>query len=191
MADNNNNSQNVSVGKPMSTGAVYFNKLGQDLPTDAITKLADAWSCAGYISEDGVTNEVEVDSEDIKAWGGDVVASPMTSHSEKFGMTFIECNATTLKQVYGEKNVTIDTDTGAIAIKHTSDEHSNISMVIEVVLSGDRVKRLVIPNAKLSELGEIAYKDDEAIGYECTFSAFPDQSGVKVHEYICATSTGE
>ena len=61
-------------------------------------------------------------------------------------------------------------------------------MVLEVVMSGDRVKRIVVPKCKLSEMGEITYKDDEAIGYECTFQALPDANGNTSTEYIATVS---
>ena len=187
MATNTNNSDNVSVGKPKATGAVFFAPKGTALPTDATSELATAYKAVGYVSEDGVKNEVETDSEEIKAWGGDIVATPQTSYSEKFSLTLIETNETALKVVYGEDNVTV-ADSGVITIKHNSAEKTEIVMIIEVVLSNDRVKRLVVPKCKLSEMGEITYKDDEAIGYECTFQALPDADGNTSTEYIATTT---
>ena len=36
----------------------------------------------------------------------------------------------------------------------------------------------------LSDLGDITYKDDEAIGYETTISALSDSAGNSHYEYI-------
>lgn len=178
-----NNSENVSVGKPMATGGVYFAPKGTALPTDATTALASDFNSVGYVSEDGVTNEVETDTEEIKAWGGDIVATPQTSYSEKFSLTLIETNATGLKVVYGDGNVTVESD-GSIKINHNATEKTPIVMVLEILMSNDKVKRICIPKCKLSEVGEITYKDDEAIGYECTFQALPDDAGNTSYEYI-------
>lgn len=179
-----NDAKNISVGKPMAGGAVFFAPAGTTVPTDAVTKLADAFVSAGYISEDGVTNSIETDSEEIKAWGGDVVLNPQTSRSEKFAMTFIEGNETTYGVVFGKSNVTKNGE--GFTIVHNGKEREERVMVIETLLSNGKVKRQVIPRAKVTEVGEIVYKDDEAIGYETTISALLDANGNTAYEYIAA-----
>lgn len=182
------NADNVSVGKPQATGSVYFAPLGTSVPTDATTALTTDFKSVGYLSEDGVTNEVETDTEEIKAWGGDIVATPQTSYSEKFTLTLIETNAQTLKVVYGEDNVKVGAS-GEITINHNSAEKTPVVMVLEILMSNSKVKRIIVPKCKLSEVGEITYKDDEAIGYECTFQALPDENGNTSAEYIATITS--
>lgn len=187
MADsNNNNAENVSVGKPKANGAIFAAPSGTALPTDANTALDEAFKNLGYISEDGVTNEIETDTEEIKAWGGDIVLNPQTSRSEKFTYTLIEQNVDSFKHVFGKDNVT--DDGGKITIKHNGNEREENVMVIETMLTGNKVKRIVIPRGKVSEIGEIAYKDDEAIGYEVTLQALLDSNGNTAYEYIASTA---
>jgi len=183
----NNDSKNVSVGKPMADGAVFVAPVGTTLPTDASTALPADFENVGYISEDGITNTIETDSEDIKAWGGDVVLTPQTSYKETFTYTMIEINATALKHAYGSANVTI-ADSGAISVKHNGTEKDEAIVVIEKLLSNNRVSRTVIPRGKVAEVGDVEYKDDTAIGRELTLNALVDTDGNSSFEYIAEVS---
>lgn len=185
MAAEKNNAQNVSVGKPMADGAVFVAPIGTAVPTDATTALADAFLNIGFISEDGVTNSIETETEEIKAWGGDIVLEPQTSRKETFAYTMIETNEVSMRQAFGEDNVTVAED-GAITVVHNGKEKSEYVYVIEVLMTGNRVKRQVIPRGKVTEIGEIVYVDNEAIGYETTISALIDESGNTAYEYIAA-----
>ncbi len=174
----------VSTGKPKVGGAVYRAPLGTTLPTDATTALAEAFVSLGYCSEDGLTNENTAESEDIKAWGGAIVNSSQTEKSDTFATTLIESmNPNVLKTVYGDDHVTVD-ESGNIAIEASLDEAESSVWVIDMLLKGKKKKRIVIPSGKITELGEITYKDDEAIGYEITISAAPDAAENTHYEYI-------
>ncbi len=48
-----NDAKNVSVGKPLATGAIFVAPIGTTAPTDAKTALNEAFKCVGYVSEDG------------------------------------------------------------------------------------------------------------------------------------------
>lgn len=178
------NTANVTTGKPKVAGAVYRAPSGTALPTDASTALAAAYLDMGYISEDGVTNNNSADSENVKAWGGAVVLTTPGEKADEWTMTFIESlNQNVLKAVYGESNVTVASD-GKITVTANSDSPEEAVYVVDMILKGGALKRVVIPNGSLSALGEIVYKDDEPVGYEVTLSALPDTSGNTHYEYI-------
>ena len=174
----------VTAGKPMIGGAVHWAPSGTTLPASASATLAEAYLDMGYISEDGVTNSNERESEEIKAWGGDTVLTPQTGKTDTWSMTFIESmNANVLKRVYGEDNVSGDLTTG-ITVKSNASELETGVWVIDMILTENHLKRIVIPNGKITEIGEVSYTDSDVTGFECTITALPGTDGDTHKEYI-------
>lgn len=174
----------VSVGKPKVGGAVYRAAAGATLPTDAVTALGTDFKQLGYISEDGLTNSNSPESDVVKAWGGDTVLTLESGKTDTFQFSLMEVtNTEVLKAVYGDDNVTGTLEDG-ITIKANSTEQTEHSYIIEMVLKDGVLKRVVIPSAKLTELGDITYTDGDAIVYEMTITAMPDEDGNTHYEYI-------
>ena len=178
------NANNVTTGKPKVGGAIHRAPLGTELPTDATGALNVAFKEMGYVSEDGIANANSPDTESIKAWGGDTVMVVQKGKEDTFKATFIEAlNTEVLKMVYGDKNVEGDISTG-ITVKANAEEAESYAYVIDMILRNKTVKRIVIPSAKVSEIGDVTYSDGDVIGYETTLNASPDSAGSTHYEYI-------
>ncbi len=175
---------NVSAGKPKVSGAIFRAPVGSTLPTAADDALDNAFVCLGYVSEDGVTNSTSMTSEDIRAWGGDIVYAAETGKEDRFQFKLIETlNVDVLKAVYRDDNVTGDLTTG-ITVNVNSKPQQEAAWVIDEVLRGNVARRRVIPNGKVTEIGDIVSVDDDVIGYEITVTATPDSNGNTHYEYL-------
>ena len=185
-----NTKANVSAGKPKIGGAVWRAPLGTACPTNASTSLGGSFVCLGYVSEDGVTHTQEISSESVKAWGGDTVLAPQTGKEDRFKAKFIEImNIEVLKTIFGNSNVTGSSLSGGISISANSKELDESVYVFEMELSGGVKKRIVIPDGKITEIGDTEYKDNDAVGYEATITALPDASENTHYEYLVKSST--
>lgn len=179
-----NNEKNVAAGKPKIGGAIFAAPVGTTLPADASTALGQDFACLGYVDEDGLKNALDRSSEEIKAWGGDTVMVLNEETSDGFRFVLIEClNPEVLKLVYGTDNVTVtaagDNTPEKIAIdvvdQPVADEHV---IVIDTLLR-DAIKRIILPRAAVSEVGEVAYEDSDVVGYDTTLKCMPVVLGGK------------
>lgn len=178
-----NTATNVSTGKPNISGAVFAAPIGTTLPTDATTALDSAFVCLGYVSEDGLTNNNEMDVSAIKAWGGAIVYRSLTELDDNFALTLIESeNVDVLKAVYGDANVTTVNDTTKVEV--IAEDPQEKVWVFELALRGGKAKRIVIPDGAVTAREAITYNDSDAIGYGITVSAYPDSDGKTHIEYL-------
>ena len=185
-----NTAANVSTGKPAVAGSIFCAAAGTTLPTSAVATLATTFKALGYVSEDGLTNAQSFDSESIKAWGGDTVATLENNKEDTFKFALLETlNVEVMKAVNEDDNVTGSALSTGFSIKANAKEHTPRAWVFDMILKGNVLKRICVPSAAITEIGEIVYKDDEAIMYEVTITATPDSAGNTHYEYIQTPTT--
>ena len=190
------NRNNVLVGAPdvKAAGGLTLGDVvtaTADVPDDATTELDTSLNHepAGYISEDGITKTVDRSTEKIKDWNGDTIIIVQSDHSVSLQFTFMEAaNGSVLKRVYGDENVAIDEDTGAVTIKETSDELPHFSLNAEIKGSAEKKIRLFAPDAQVVEVGDVTFIRSGVISYQVTVEAFDDADAVKLYQFIEGTA---
>ena len=59
-----------------------------------------------------------------------------------------------------------------------------------MVMRDKTLKRVVLPSAKVAEVGDVTYSDSDVVGYEVTLNAAPDTDGNTHYEYIQSGTAG-
>ncbi len=180
-------SKNVSAAAPRVTGAIFVAPKGTDLPTDAKSKLPEAYKELGYVSDSGLVNSNSPSTTDVKEWGGLVVMSTLTDKPDTFKFKLIEVlSVEVLKTVYGSANVT--EEKGKITIKAKAEDPENMVWVFDMMLSGKKLKRIVVSDGKITTIGDIEYTKANASGFDLTVAAYPDADNSTHTEYIEKTA---
>lgn len=180
----NPNAGDVRIAIPNATGGVKVADTDETAPTDATTTLASGFVGVGYIGEDGFTESPSTDTQDVVAWGGDIVRRIQTSHDVTYAFEMIETNEQSLALYYGEDYVTAtaaDSSNGnRLAVEVTGAQLPRKSFVFEM-FDGDVIERIYLPDAQVTERSEIQRSHGDAARYSVTITAYPDSSGVKAY----------
>lgn len=167
-------SADVFVG---ATGTVYGGASSTTAPTDATTTLDAGFKDLGFVDENGLTESVNQNTQEIKAWGGSTIRKIQTDHTVEIKLGLLETNPDSVKAYYGSDNV--DTD----SIKVTSEMNTRQSWVFDVV-DGDSIIRVYVPDGEVTGHEDVIYKTDQAVVYGITITCYEDASGVKLYKYL-------
>jgi hypothetical protein len=158
-------SDNVRVAV---TGAVYVAPTGTTGPTTSSSSLDAAFVDLGYVSADGITENIDRTTNQIRAWqNGSLVREVTSEGTYSVDMTFIETNEAVLELYYGTTN-----SSGEFNIDPTS-TGGRQSFVIDVV-DGSTVERIYIPAGEITSVGTRTLASGEAVGYQVTITAYAD-----------------
>lgn len=200
MPTNCNKKEYVTAAKPAVAGAVYWRtSAAAALPTNAKDAIpSTGWACLGYCSEDGLTNENEIDRETIKAWGGDTVLVVHNGLEDRFSFTLIEEMSSAVQRFLHSNSSnagssvsgSLDGTGVSMAVAVKNEDNADEAIAIDMVLRGGILKRIVIPLCHISEVGEVTYADGEAVAHEVTVTCLADDDGVYHYEYFDKPSAG-
>lgn len=182
-----NNAKNAVVGKPLASGGVLIAPLGTALPTNETTAPNVAFVSPGYMTDSGVARSEKRETDTKFAWGGDTLVVLQKSYGATAKFGFAEyLNPVAAKAIYGDSNVTVTPATSSagnkMSVKGTSAQSPHRSWIIEM-LSGVAKVRVVFPDAQITELDDVEFKDDDISARGVTLTLFPDSSGNYFYDY--------
>ncbi|OBA62236.1 hypothetical protein A5780_19200 [Nocardia sp. 852002-20019_SCH5090214] len=161
--------------------------MGSTVPTDAAGTPDAAFKKLGYVSEDGLAAQGERQVQAIKDWNSDIIAQLQTEHSVRFQFTLYSVyDADVLRTVFGTSNVTVTAATETTGTQIKVVENGLVlphgAWVFDMKQESRKL-RIVLPDAKISEVSENGYKSDTLMGFQVTVEAFKDATGTKALRY--------
>ncbi|MET8185728.1 phage tail protein [Streptomyces sp. NPDC005246] len=171
------------------TGAVYVAPVGTTAPTDPYTPWGAGWIDLGYCTEDGLTESLNEDRQEFKAWGRKrPVRTQITNRTNTFKIGTQETKAHTVSLFYGVDIADMTSsgtgDTQFISWNEPEDPEPMYYALGMDVIDGDYPKRIVVARAEVTAKGDIVYKADQTVSYDLTFTALEAASGVSAINYM-------
>lgn len=181
----------VRIGAPDQkvTGAIKHAPLGTTIPklsdiTKAAVSLNKDFEGDEYVSEDGLTLSPSISTTDIKDWSGATVRKVLESFDGTLSWTMISTNAGALAIAFGSENVT----EAAATAQHGAQVQAALGAYLPeeqawVFLMKDGDARIVIavPDGQVTEVGEITFASNAAVGWPVTLSCYPDENGHSIY----------
>lgn len=181
------NTKDVRIGAPdqKTTGAILHAPLGTSLPSlSSITpeevSLDSAFTGNEYVSEDGLTLTPSMSTTEIKDWSGATVRKVLESFDGTLAWTMISTNQGALGIAFGddyiesnEASATHGTQVQASLGAHLPDPQEWVFLMKD----GDARIVIVVPNGQVTEVGEVTFASNAAIGWNVTLSTYPDEDG--------------
>lgn len=179
---------NAALARLGVTGAVRVGDVGIVIPT-GMEAWGDEWLDAGYISDDGLSEELDEDSETFTPWQSSTPIRTETTRSARtFQFTCWESNFTTVSLYYrvDAEDMSVDGE-GADAVV-SFDEKGKPKRQLRAfgfdMIDGNYHRRAICPYAEITERGSVTYKSDELVAYELTVTAYPGTDGIAIKRFF-------
>jgi len=185
------NTSDVRIGAPEqgTTGAILHAPVGTALPTMAsVSKtgvtINQAFVGNEYVSEDGVTLSPARSTTDIKDWSGSVVRKVLESFDGTLQWTMISTDKAALEVAFGSKHLTYSTANAShgnqaqVALgAFMPDEYAWVFLMKD----GDARIVIAVPDGQITEVGDVTFASNAAVGWPVTLSCYPDSSGNSIY----------
>ncbi len=179
--------QDVRIGAPdqKTTGAIKHAPLGTVMPTlSDITKasvaLNEAFVGDEYVSEDGLTLTPAMSTTEIKDWSGATVRKVLESFDGTLAWTMISTNPGAMGVAFGEDYVTTEsaTQTHGEQTRTALGAHlPEAQSWVFLMKDGDARIVITVPNGQVTEVSEVTFASNSAVGWGVTLSCYPDENG--------------
>ncbi|MFD4523249.1 phage tail protein [Streptomyces sp. NPDC058470] len=163
-------------------GTFYVAPVGTTAPTDPYSSWGVGWIDLGYVTEDGLTESLNENRTELKAWGySGAVRTQVTDRAATFKITFMQTNAWTLALYYGIDLADM-TSSGSGSTQFLAFEEPQTPEPLYYalgmdVIDDDKPNRIIVARAEVTTKGDRTYKADTNQAFELTFSSLTAPNG--------------
>ncbi|MCX5598457.1 phage tail protein [Streptomyces phaeochromogenes] len=169
-----------------ANGGGWVAPLGSTSPGDPEVQPVSPWLPLGAISDDGLVQGFEEDTQSFTPWGYTApIRTTITSSLRTFGLTVWEVGRTTVQSLQYRLDVAdLAPASGLTSFAETASPVPDRRAFWFVVLDGDTFKRgFYVPEGEITERSDVTHKQDEIAGFEWTITAYPDDAGITVYHF--------
>lgn len=167
-----------------SNGGGWAAPVGTAQPGNPEATPAAPWLALGAISEEGLTNGVEEDTNSFTPWG---LSSPfrtvVSSSVRTFQLTVWETFRPIIRGLHNRLEVAdlVPDEDGIVTYAESATQRPDRRAFIFDVYDGNTWERAYVPEGEITERSEVTYQQTEMTGYAWTISTYPDQAGNLVY----------
>lgn len=157
--------------------AVFVGPFGTTAPTTPTAAPGVGFVEVGWISDDGLTETREIDSDQKRAWqGAAIVRTVRTSDTRRFKFVAWETNKTVMGLMRPGSTPTTSTGVTTTPVKAYTGQDIRAWVIDQ--RDGNINVRKIIPSGEVVEAGDIVSQNGEIVAYEMTIECYPDSNGV-------------
>ncbi|MDH6224362.1 phage tail protein [Streptomyces sp. MJP52] len=169
-----------------ANGGGWTAPVGTASPADPAIQPAAPWLPLGAISDSGLVQGFEEDSESFTPWGMvSPIRTTITSSLRTFSLTAWETGRTTVQSLqYRIPVADLAPADGLTTFAETASPTPDRRAWWFIVLDGDNFQRgFYVPQGEITERSDVTHTQNEVAGYEWTITAYPDLEGNTVYHF--------
>lgn len=158
---------------------VYVAPVGTTAPTDTTTAFSATWKAIGLMAEDGLTEGNANTTTTLFAWGGILIRNVKSKHVRTFKVIALEDNATLFALINPGSSEALASGVTTRTVKVPSTNPQAFALEFK---DGAITKRILIPRAEITDVGDTKYSDTAIASHELTITVYPTAAGVLFSE---------
>jgi hypothetical protein len=178
----------LAAPSPNVAGGVMRGSLGAVVPVTALGPITDSSVVdLGIIGDTGLVRTEDRQNTDVFDWGGNLVATLQDRYALTLKFSFLQVmNADVAMAAYGDSNVSVTpptTNSGTeLRILMNNKLLDNATWIFDGTYQNINM-RLVVPIARITQLGDVTWVHNKLCQYDVTLKPFPDSSGNHAYQY--------